>query len=138
MSVISPLAAMIHALLRSRSRRCARSVAASITSTMTITGMSTASCIRDHVASAAKASAIQPQRDPGLTTATTSAASAAVASGSARFSVIICPDCVIHEPATISAAGMSATSGGSERRASSQVGKTTVHTSAAPIALASA
>ena len=46
------------------------------------------------------------------------------------------PELVIQEPATISAAGTSATSGGMYRRASSQVGKTTAQTMKALIALA--
>ncbi len=75
-------------------------------------GTRTASWARDHAASSANRKDTHSQREPGRASAVTSAASEAVASGSARFSMISWPELVIHDPATITAAGISATSGG--------------------------
>ena len=98
--------------------------------------MRTASWNAAHVASKAKTNAIQSQREPGRVSAMTSDPSAAAASGSAKFSMISCPPLVIQEPARISTAGMSATSGGTYRRATSHVGKATAQIIAALTAFA--
>ncbi len=113
MTVTAAVSPSSQRLGRSRSRHpdlpCA---AMSTTRTSRMIGIRTSSCARDQAASTAKRNDTQSHREPGRASAPTSAASAAAASGSARFSMISWLELVIHEPATISAAGTSATSGG--------------------------
>ncbi len=124
-TVITPTTPSSQRFGRSRSRHALPwSTMSTIRATRMI-GIRTASWNRAQVASTANRKEIQSQREPGRASAVTSAASDAAASGSARFSMIIWPALVIHDPARISTAGTSATSGVVYRRASSHVGNTT-------------